>query len=71
MCYCRNRDSKAKYFIELFDEFELKDYLKSIEPLDEKIYVLGGGSNILLVKDFDGIIIKYSKKGIEVIDLRK
>jgi len=32
------------------------------------IYILGGGSNVLFTKDFNGLIIKNELKGIQLID---
>lgn len=42
---------------------EALDQLKSDEPL----LVLGGGSNILLTKDFEGLVLKNELRGIELI----
>ncbi len=61
-------DVNAKYFCsinndeELLTLFEDKFFLKS-----DKL-ILGGGSNILLTKDFDGLIIKINMQNIEVIN---
>jgi UDP-N-acetylmuramate dehydrogenase len=33
---------------------------------NEKILILGGGSNVLFTKDFDGLVIKTDLKGIEI-----
>lgn len=59
-------DANAKYFAEV----------KSMEDLsalqNEKLFrenqklILGGGSNMLLTKDFDGIVVKISIPGIEL-----
>ena len=35
---------------------------------NEKILILGGGSNILLTKDFDGLTMRIESKGIKVIN---
>jgi UDP-N-acetylmuramate dehydrogenase len=35
---------------------------------DKKFMILGGGSNVLFTKDFDGIILQNNIKGIEVVD---
>jgi UDP-N-acetylmuramate dehydrogenase len=61
-------DAKAKFFIEIASIKELQELLneakfKSIEKL-----IIGGGSNILLVKDFDGLVIKNSIKGRELLN---
>ena len=60
-------DAKAKYFAEVNSLEELKETLQfSYSP----ILVLGGGSNVLFTKDFDGLVIKLNLKGIseEILD---
>jgi UDP-N-acetylmuramate dehydrogenase len=60
-------DRKARFFVAVQS---LED-LNELTPLPEfglSKMILGGGSNILLTKDFDGIVVKNSIKGIEVIN---
>ena len=53
--------AKAKYFAEVHSLEELKETLQfSYSP----ILVLGGGSNVLFTKDFEGMVIKLNLKGI-------
>lgn len=55
-------DARAKYFA---SPSNLKDCIEIIESFrDEDILILGGGSNILLTHDWNGIIIKPDFKGI-------
>jgi len=61
-------DVKAKLFAEVFSEEELIQLLSDETLKRENKFVLGGGSNILFTKDFEGIIIKISIPGIVVID---
>lgn len=58
-------DAKAKSFVSISNLNDLKDILK-IKGYDNKL-ILGGGSNILLTKDFDGLAIHINLKGIEII----
>lgn len=55
----------------LFNTFRNLDELKSILQLEEvkkeKILVLGGGSNVLFTKDFDGLVLINEIKGISVV----
>lgn len=54
-------EAKAKYFTEVRTIEELKNTLsENSQPL----LFLGGGSNVLLTKDFDGLAIKINLKGI-------
>ena len=60
-------EAKAKYFAEVNSLEELKETLQfSYSP----ILILGGGSNVLFTKDFDGLVIKLNLKGIseEILD---
>ncbi|MDZ7623226.1 MAG: FAD-binding protein [Ignavibacteriaceae bacterium] len=60
-------DVKAKLFVEVFSEDELREILSDIKFKSERKLILGGGSNILFTKDFEGLIIKLSIKNIDVI----
>ena len=60
--------AKAKLFYEFEDEKSLIKILKSDVLKKEKLFILGGGSNILITKDFDGVILKNSIKGINIIN---
>ncbi|HOZ50329.1 MAG TPA: UDP-N-acetylmuramate dehydrogenase [Chitinophagaceae bacterium] len=60
-------DSKAKYFISVQHENELTDVLKSPIALENELYILGGGSNILLTKNIEGYVIHNEMKGIQII----
>jgi len=61
-------DVKSKYFVEVFSEEELKQVLNSEEFPNQQKLILGGGSNILFTKDFDGLVIKNSISGIKILD---
>ena len=50
-------DAKAKYFATFNSEEELADLLKSKITQKEPLFILGGGSNILLTKNFDGLVL--------------
>jgi UDP-N-acetylmuramate dehydrogenase len=59
---------KAKEFVEVKSIEELQVLCMSFNLTDRKVLVLGGGSNMLLTKDVDGMVIKISIKGIEVVE---
>lgn len=51
---------------ELFSAFSSLQELESFQ-LGDRHLILGGGSNILFTKDFDGLILKNEIKGIETV----
>jgi UDP-N-acetylmuramate dehydrogenase len=59
--------AQAKYFITIHALEEAQELFKSDIFKNEKYFFIGGGSNILLTKDFDGLIIKVDIKGIETV----
>ncbi|MBL1411161.1 UDP-N-acetylmuramate dehydrogenase [Sphingobacterium faecale] len=54
----------AKKFIEVRDEKTLTE-LYSKGYFQQKFFILGGGSNVLFTKDFEGTIIKIANRGIQ------
>jgi UDP-N-acetylmuramate dehydrogenase len=60
-------DVKAKFLIFLEKEVEIKDVFDSNEFKNNPHVFLGGGSNVLFVNDFDGIVIVNKLKGIEIL----
>lgn len=64
-------DAKARYFIKVSSIEELKDALTFSKTQSLPLLFLGGGSNILLTKDFDGLAIKLSLKGISEENLNE
>jgi UDP-N-acetylmuramate dehydrogenase len=57
----------ARYFAEINSEQELTELFKLPEFRNNKKFILGGGSNILFTKDFDGIVVKISLKGRKIV----
>ncbi|MFV1884214.1 MAG: UDP-N-acetylmuramate dehydrogenase [Balneola sp.] len=57
----------TRFFIEVRSVEELKEALAFVEEKSSSMLVLGGGSNVLFVTDFDGLVILNRIKGIEVI----
>ena len=58
-------DQKARFFGR-FRSIEGLQELLSANNNKQKI-ILGGGSNILFIKDFDGLVLKNEVTGIEKI----
>lgn len=58
-------EAKAKAFVAVENQTELAQILK--EHQSEKLFVLGGGSNMLLTQDIDALVIHVDLKGKKVI----
>ena len=58
-------EAKASKFLAFDNEDQLKSALRH-RP-NEPLLILGGGSNILLTKDFPGLVLKNNLRGIHVI----
>lgn len=59
-------DVKAKFFAEISNQSDLEALFAQKVFLGKHL-LLGGGSNILFVQDFDAYVLKISSKGIEVL----
>ncbi len=51
-------DVDSKYFLEVDSVDILQEFLKTDVFADNRCFVLGWGSNVLFLKDFDGVILK-------------
>jgi UDP-N-acetylmuramate dehydrogenase len=58
-------DASARYFVEIAHEDDLVELFLDPKWKDTERLVLGGGSNLLLTKDFDGLVIRMNIRGIE------
>ena len=58
--------ANAARFFEFTSIEQLVEALSLRQP-DEELMILGGGSNILLTRDFEGLILKNGLKGIEKV----
>jgi len=59
--------AKCLYFGTFSSVEELKSALAEIKKFNLPFMILGGGSNILLTKDYEGIVLRNEIKGFEII----
>ena len=58
-------NAKAAHFAAFSTKEELSTILQQFP--NEKLLVLGGGSNILFTEDYNGLVIKNEIKGFEIL----
>jgi UDP-N-acetylmuramate dehydrogenase len=64
--------ARAALLAELYDTAALGGLLERLEPTcRERLFVLGGGSNVLFIRDFPGIVLRLATRGIEALDERE
>jgi len=61
-------ESNARYFTRISSKEDFQELIKTKIYQEAPSLVLGGGSNILFTKDFDGLIIRDELKGISIVD---
>lgn len=59
-------EAVANYYIEVNNEQELSDIFEDERIKDLPLLVLGGGSNMLFTRDFNGLVLHIKIGGIEV-----
>ncbi|MBK9934687.1 MAG: UDP-N-acetylmuramate dehydrogenase [Cytophagaceae bacterium] len=60
-------EAKARFFITIKSVEELKSVLSIEEFKNTKKLFLGGGSNVLLLNDFDGLVLKIEIPGVNKV----
>lgn len=59
-------ECRARYFVSVSTVEELKEAIAKKPPQTE-LFILGGGSNMLLTKDLDAYVIHVNLKGIRIL----
>lgn len=58
-------DAFSRWYTEINTDQDLTDLFSDKYWYQVDRFILGGGSNVLLTKDFEGLIIKMNRRGIE------
>ena len=59
-------EARCRRFLEYADEDEARQVAAIVRDADSPYIIIGGGSNLLLTKDFDGIVVHSAIKGISM-----
>jgi UDP-N-acetylmuramate dehydrogenase len=60
-------ESRATFFVDVHSDFEVQQIIRDPEWKDVRKFILGGGSNILLLQDLDALVIHTAIEGIKTI----
>lgn len=60
-------DVDARYMAEFRSRDELAELLETPEAGQAGLLVLGGGSNVLFTRDYDGLVLKNEIRGLEIL----
>ena len=58
-------DAQCKRFLEYADEEEASQVAGVLREQASPYIIIGGGSNLLLTRDFDGVVVRSAIRGIE------
>lgn len=59
--------ASSKWYTEVFSIEDIRELINNETFQKSEKLILGGGSNLLFTKDFDGIVVKNNLKGIQVV----
>lgn len=60
-------EASARFFVEVASINELKQILQNPDFKNHNKLFLGGGSNLLLTKNYEGLVVKIALKGVEKV----
>ncbi|MBK9285216.1 MAG: UDP-N-acetylmuramate dehydrogenase [Sphingobacteriaceae bacterium] len=61
-------DCSCSFFTEITQINQLYDVLKTEQFIKNQVLIIGGGSNLLFTKNFEGLVLKNSLKGIQITE---
>ncbi|MDF9799532.1 UDP-N-acetylmuramate dehydrogenase [Catalinimonas alkaloidigena] len=61
-------DAIARFFVEINSVDDLKELISKELYWEKEVFILGGGSNVLLTQNFNGLVVKMNIPGIEVVE---
>ncbi len=61
-------EAKARSFVAVSGHENLKSLILNKQPANQQHLIIGGGSNLLFTKDFDGWILHNEIKGLEITE---
>ncbi|NIE73816.1 UDP-N-acetylmuramate dehydrogenase [Pantoea sp. Ap-967] len=60
-------DVKARYFAQVHDDDEVREALARAQRMGVAVFVIGGGSNLLLSRDVDALVLHMASRGRRVL----
>ena len=63
-------EASARYFVQCDSTAEVSAAVNEAERQGWSRFVLGGGSNLLLTRDFPGLVIRMANRGIALVEAR-
>ena len=61
-------DARCRRYLEFHDVEEARRVADILRTADGSFLIVGGGSNLLLTQDYDGIVVHPAIKGFEIVD---
>jgi UDP-N-acetylmuramate dehydrogenase len=63
-------DVKAEQFVDVHDDAQVREALHYAEARQMPLLVVGGGSNLLLTRDREGLVMRMASRGVRIVSER-
>lgn len=60
-------DVRAEQFVEVRDDAQIREALQYAQAREMAVLVIGGGSNLLLTRDREGLVMRMASRGIRIV----